>query len=201
MNDHDDERRDNLEADEAYELTPSEKKELEMLPRDRIPSAALEDRVVGVLRTRGILRPPRRRVIELAAWRIAVAAAACLILLTGGFAIGRYVGARGVANGSPIENEISDISVAASLQQTGTAYLKALRRLSELPDTAGEEHAAQGREVALTTLCTAAERIIRLVPQGELAGRLSAVLNRDLAVCATSGRVDILAGGDRIIGF
>ena len=47
------------------ELTPSEKKALEGLPREKMPSAGLEDSVVGAMRARGILATKKStRAIE-----------------------------------------------------------------------------------------------------------------------------------------
>jgi len=160
-----------------FELTPSEKKALETLPRDQLPNAALEERVVGALRDRGIIVPPRRRVIELTSSRIAAAVAACLVLVAVGFAFGQWVGTRQTTADDFFPLETSDISVAATLQQAGSAYVLALQHLATLPDSVNGNQAVQGREVALTTLYTAADQVTRLVPKNELARQLLVAIN------------------------
>lgn len=194
-------RNDDEKLREASELTPSEKKALETLPRDRIPNAALEDRVVGALRNRGVLIPPRRRVIELTARRIATVIAACLVLLVGGFSLGKWVGTRQVSNGDIIAPETNDISVAAKLQQAGSAYVIALQNFAELPDSVDGDQAVQGREVALATLYTATDQVTRLVPKYELARQLLAAIDAgsDVHTAEMSGGAD--AGGRRVIEF
>ncbi len=201
MNDQDNTRNDEEKLWEAFELTPSEKKALETLPRERMPNAALEDRVVGALRDRGVLVPPRRRVIELTAQRIAAAVAASLVLLAGGFALGQWVGARQVARGDFVTLETSDISMAATLQQVGSAYVMALQRFAELPDSVDGEQAVQGREVALATLYTAADQVTRLVPKNELARQLLIAINTDSATRMAGVSGDAATVGTRVIDF
>jgi hypothetical protein len=187
MSEDDNKHNDGANSREDFELTPSEKEALERLPRSRTPNAALEERVVRVLRDRGVLAPRRRRVIELTVPRIAAAAAACLLLLAVGFVFGRSVSARNVTSGVYVVNGSSDRSVAAALQQTGSAYLLALQRLAELPDTVDSDQAVQGREVALMTLYTAADQVTRLVPKNQLAGQLLAAIDTGPAM-QTIGR-------------
>lgn len=172
MSDHDNKRNGDKKSHEEFELTPSEKQAMETLPRDRMPSAALEDRVVGALRESGVLAPPRRRVIELTTRRIATVVAASLALLAGGFVLGQWASARQVAGDEFLAPEVSDVSVAATLQRAGSAYVSALERFAELPDSVNGDQAVQGREVALTTLYTAADQVTRLVPKYELARQL-----------------------------
>jgi hypothetical protein len=201
MNDQDNKRNDDEKLRKESELTPPEKKALETLPRDRMPNAALEDRVVGALRDRGVLVSPRRRVIELTARRITTIVAASLALLAGGFAFGQWVGARQVANDDFIAPEISDISVAATLQQAGSAYVMALQRFAELPDSVNGDQAVQGREVALTTLYTAADQVTRLVPKNELARQLLVAIDADPVARTAEVSGDAVTGGNRIIEF
>ena len=73
--------------------------------------------MVGELRGRGILIPPRRRVIELTARRIAAVVVAGVVLLASGFMLGQRVGGRQIESGEFIAPETSAISVAATLQQ------------------------------------------------------------------------------------
>jgi hypothetical protein len=53
------------------------------------PPAALEERVVGTLRARGLLRGGARRRIMASRWTSPVVIAAGLLLFAGGFALGR----------------------------------------------------------------------------------------------------------------
>jgi hypothetical protein len=202
MSDHDNKHNGEGKSPEEFELTPEEKKALETLPRDRMPSATLEDRVVGALGDRGVLAPPRRRVIELTARRIATVVAASLALLAGGFGLGQWAGARQVASDDFIGTEMSDVSVAATLQRAGSDYLTALERFAELPDSVNGDQAVQGREVALTTLYTAADQVTRLVPKNELARQLLAAIDADptaLSVAANGGATTVV--DRRVIEF
>jgi hypothetical protein len=192
-------KRNEEELPETFEPTPAEKNALEMLPRDRMPSTGLEDRVVGALRDRGVLVTPRRRVIELTARRIATIAAACIVLLAVAFTLGQWVGARQTARDDLVEPETSDISVAATLQQAGSAYVLALQHFAELPDSIDGNQAVQGREVALATLYTAADQVTRLVPKNELARQLLTAIDAD-PDAETEG-VSNVTGGTRVIEF
>jgi hypothetical protein len=202
MSDHDNKRNGGEKPPEEFELTPSEKEALETLPRDRMPSAALEDRVVGALRDGGVLAPPQRRVIELTARRIASVVAASLALLAGGFALGQWAGARQVASDDLVAPEVSDVSVAATLQRAGSDYVTALARFAELPDSVDGEQAVQGRVVALTTLYTAADQVTRLVPKNELALQLLSAIDADpkaLSAAANGGTTTVV--DSRVIEF
>ena len=69
--------------DDVDGLTPEERAALDRLPREVVPGAAFEDRVVGGLRNAGLLRPSRP-------WRrYLLQAAAALLLIAGGFVAGR----------------------------------------------------------------------------------------------------------------
>lgn len=201
MNDKKNRSDDDEKLGEAFELTPSEKKALETLPRERMPHAALEDRVVGALRSRGVLAPPRRRVVELTAWRIGAAAAAILVLLTGGFTLGQWVGARQAADHDLVPPELKGISAAATLQQTGSEYVLALQRFAELPDSLDGNQAVQGREVALKTLYTAANQVTRLVPKNELAKQLLVAINTDATTHTTGPDSKTVVDGTTVIDF
>lgn len=200
MNGQDDKSNKDEELRESIELTPSEKRAMETLPRDRIPNAEWEDRMVDVLRSRGAFERPRRRVIELTARRIAIVVAASLALLVGGFALGQRVGARQVAGDDQLAPEAGLASAALTLQQAGSEYVMALRRFAALPDSVDGDQAVQGREVALTTLYTAADQVTRLVPKDELARQLLAAIATGPAVGTTgeSGAAEI---GTRVIEF
>ena len=63
------------------ELTPEEREALAHLPRERTPSAGLEDRVVAAMREHGHLARKPARVIRLTTSRVAGLLAACLVLM------------------------------------------------------------------------------------------------------------------------
>lgn len=70
------------------ELTPEEREALKSLPRERMPSADLEGRVVGALRGRGVLSKRKRRTIEITSSRVVGLVAACAALVIGGYSVG-----------------------------------------------------------------------------------------------------------------
>lgn len=154
------------------ELTPSEKKAMKALPRERIPSAALEESVVKALRDRGILQTGKRLVIEVTSLRIACAVAASIVLVIAAFALGHWTGSREIEHMDMTTLATSEISAAASLQRAGTAYVLALENFVSLPDSTSSEEMYQGREVALSTLYTAADQMTKIVPKNYLAGQL-----------------------------
>jgi hypothetical protein len=73
------------------DLTPEEREALSSLPRERMPSAGLEDRVVAAMREQGHIaaRKPAR-VIRLTTSRVAGLLAACLVLMIGAYSIGLH---------------------------------------------------------------------------------------------------------------
>jgi hypothetical protein len=77
------------------ELTPEEREALANLPRERMPPAGLEDRVVAAMRDHGHLARKPARVIRLTTSRVAGLLAACLVLMVGAYSIGLH---RGVDN-------------------------------------------------------------------------------------------------------
>jgi hypothetical protein len=201
MKNHNGKREDDEKDEAAFELTASEKKAMEKLPRDLVPTRWLEDRVVRALRERGFLKPHRSRVVELTGWRIAVAAAACVVLLAIGFVFGQRTGSGQPTSADLYLQERNDLSVATSLQHAGSAYLLALERLTTIPDSADGQQAVQGREVALTTLCTAADQVTRLVPKNELAEQLLDAIESGPTKQKVEGRGDVTIEYNRIIEF
>ena len=157
------------------ELTPEERRALDELPAERTPSDFLEERVVRSLRDRGLLRRERVRILELTRSRVAAAVAACLLLAVAGFAVGRWT-SPSTAQGPPEPSALparhaDEFAVAASLQQAASAYVLALEDLEASLQSAGVEQARQGREVALASLVSAADRVARFVPSDGLAAR------------------------------
>jgi hypothetical protein len=74
------------------DLTPEEREALANLPRERMPSAGLEDRVVVAMRERGHLSRKPARVIRLTTTRVAGLLAACVVLMIGAYSIGLHRG-------------------------------------------------------------------------------------------------------------
>ena len=74
------------------ERTPEEKEALKKLPREQVPSAGLEERVVGALRERGVLSKQRQRTVEITNSRVAGLLAACVALVIGAYSIGVHRG-------------------------------------------------------------------------------------------------------------
>ena len=152
------------------ELTPYEKKALESLPKERVPSAFLEERVVRALRREGFLRSREgRRVIPVTGWRIAGAVVACIAFVICGFGLGYWASSRPVAVQQVLVPETNGMPLAYSVQQAGTEYILALEALAAYSDTTKADWARQGREVALSTLYTAADQIVKIVPRDVLA--------------------------------
>ena len=178
------------------ELKPEERGALDELPAERTPSDFLEERVVRSLRNRGLLRRERARVLELTRTRVAVAVAACFLLVVAGFTVGRWTSlptAQGPSAPSPVPGrQASDFAVAASLQQAASAYVIALEDLEVSLQTAGGEQARQGREVALASLYSAAGRVARFVPGDRLADRF-----REAVTTAAAGDERELADRSR----
>jgi hypothetical protein len=159
------------------ELTSSERKALEDLPRERQPSPLLEERVVRELRDRGVLGRRGRRWFDITALRIAVAVAAAIVLLLGGFVLGRWTSALPGSPAGPSVVEARRLALAASLQRAGTAYVSALDELASSGIALDSDEMRQGREVALTTLYTAAGEVSRIVPKRHMAGQLLQALD------------------------
>jgi hypothetical protein len=152
------------------ELTPSEKKALESLPKERVPSAFLEERVVRSLRREGLLQTREgRRAIPITGWRIAGAVAACVAFVVCGFALGYWASSRPAAVQQVLVPDAGAVPVAYSVQRAGTDYILALEKLSASPETADEDAARQAREVALATLYAAADQVVKMVPREILA--------------------------------
>jgi hypothetical protein len=159
------------------ELTSSEKRALNELPTERTPNDLLEERVVGSLHERGLLRNDRGRPLAVTRLRVAAAIAASLLLVLAGFAVGRWTSHSGADELPTTARQAHEFAVAASLQQAAGAYMVALEDLEHSLQTTSGEQARQGREVALATLYSAANRVARVVPEDRLADRFRDALN------------------------
>jgi hypothetical protein len=172
------------------DLTPSERRALDKLPRDRMPSEFLEERIARALRERGLLRTWRTRAMEWTPFRVAAAAAGCLFFVVAGFAVGRWTSPTLSRNGQAYApaQQAHELALAASLQQAASDYVEALEELETSLRTTGDEGARQGREVALASLYSAAGRVARIVPADEVADRFRE------AVTASSRKTEHLPG-------
>lgn len=161
------------------ELTPSEKEAMAALPRETAPSALLEERVVRALRNQGVLETRKRRFLEVTALRMAGAVAACVVILIGGFSLGRWTSSLQIVRTDSVPFAAGEASVAASLQRAGTAYVLALESLASLPGSDRDQEMRQGCEIALVTLYTAADQVAKIVPREHLARQLLRAIEAD----------------------
>jgi hypothetical protein len=151
------------------ELTPSERKSFEGLPRERVPEPGLEERTVRGLRGRGLLRARSPRGIVLSPTWIALAAGLAVALLAGGFALGQWVGSRQTAKAMLAVQEQDGLRLAAEVQRTGTAYVTALNTLVENLKGEDPQVQAQGRQVAISALYAAADLVVTIAPDEPMA--------------------------------
>jgi hypothetical protein len=152
------------------ELTPPEKKALESLPKERVPSAFLEERVVRALRREGLIETRGgRRAVPITGWRIAGAVAACIAFVVCGFALGYWANSRPTSIPLTMTPATNGVPVALSVQQAGTDYILALEKLAVYSDSTRSEEAQLSREVALNTFYTAADQMTKIVPRDVLA--------------------------------
>jgi hypothetical protein len=88
--------------DEEIELTEAERAAYAALPREHAPSDLLEGRVVGELRSRGILSPASRRKSRVAT--IALRSAAAVLLFAAGALTERFISDRNASEKTaPVE--------------------------------------------------------------------------------------------------
>jgi hypothetical protein len=162
------------------ELTPEEHALFAALPREREPGRLLEERTVRALRERGVLRAPaagaRHGLRFPAAW-VSGAMAAGIALFLGGLATGQYVGARHAAEMVNLVQRQDAQNTALLVQQTGTAYVQALSRLSQVSDTT-RGTGRQGGEVARQMLRQAASEVVRISPNDPVASGILAAFDR-----------------------
>lgn len=176
------------------ELTAEEREGFARLPDEARPSDLLEERVVGALRSRGILSSRRgpsagdrgavdRRSSRSPWWRVPAAWAAGLVLFLGGGVVGHGVGARTTADAFLA---VREQDAALRVQEAGTAYVSALMALEAMHDGSAEEPdadgrgAAQAREVASSTLLAAAHAYARLDPDDPFHPMLTALLEEQM---------------------
>jgi hypothetical protein len=182
------------------ELTPEERTLFAALPRERDPGRLLEERTVRALRERGLVQAaagkPRRAIRVYAGW-VSGAIAAGIALFLGGMAFGQHMATKTIA--TTIEQH--DQRQAAQLvQQTGSAYVQALARLSQASNTTSGVQGQQGREVAQAMLRAAADEVVRMSPNDPVATGILAAFDRAGAQRAAAAGPDT-ASKARVVWF
>jgi hypothetical protein len=159
---------------------------LAALPRERIGSAALESRVVQLLRGAGLIQP-RGQIYAVRALRVAAAAAAATLLFTAGIAVGRKTAeARQIG----VHTLADSASLALLEHRTGTEFVNTLERIPTEADASDPRALAQGREVARSTLRAAARQVARVAPNDPVA-----------AMILESTRADAVASNASLVWF
>jgi len=197
------------EADEV-ELTAEEREGFASLPDRAAPSDLLEERVVGALRSRGILGRSGRAGVRSGAGARAAGRGGTAVSLSDGGARGRpgrfrtgtawwaspWSWAAGVAlflGGGVVGHGVGASTTADAflavreqdatlqVQEAGTAYVSALLALEAMQE-ADEPSGAAGtaREVASSTLLAAASAYSRLDPDGPLTPMLTTLLEEQM---------------------
>lgn len=187
------------------ELTPDERERMLSLRRELDPDDSLEERTVRALRAHGLLHPAPSRVIRFPlspAW-VGLAAAACMALFIGGFAMGSWLEARHTTQVVTAMHEQDATRAAALVQQTGSAYVSAMAALASATEGARtgspgttdvSNDIAQGREVAVNALHAAANQLVRIAPEDPLAVRILSGMNR-------VAQGDTASTSDRLVWF
>jgi hypothetical protein len=155
------------------ELSPAERQAFEALPRMAEPPAGLEDRLVAMLRSRGMLSVPLRAVNGSRrrwhpAWLVG-ALAASLALFATGFATGQYLGARSATIAAAIGFGGSLAERTQHVERTGSQYVAAVASLIQERDTIDAAARARATQAALDGLGAAAQEVARLAPDDPLA--------------------------------
>jgi len=162
--------RDDLERHD--QLTPEEQDAFAALPRERVPPAHLEDRVVDALHGEGLLANPRA-LRTLPRWWMAVAAIGAVAFFSSGLAMGQWLGVRNTA----VLGQDA-VARAMAVQSAGSEYVRAVARLSELADGEDPGAAGPGFEAAQVALHAAALELALLSPDDPTIAMVLAVLER-----------------------
>jgi hypothetical protein len=176
----DEDPRFGVDPEEEEELTEQEREAFRALPREMIPPASLEDRVVDVLRGEGLLhagvvdarvaRWPRRA----STW--AGAAAAAVALFASGMVMGQRSATRSVADAMAQRLAGDPVAQAAQVQEAGSDYVRAVAHLADLAAKGDPGAVAPGREAARVALHAAALELARLSPDDPTLRLVLAVL-------------------------
>lgn len=153
------------------DLTPDERAAFAALPRERVPPAHLEERVVQALRRRRLLGERRRIAGRPWAW---AAAAAGIALFSAGTATGQWLAARSTVRAVSAVIEAGTGERAARVQEAGSAYVRAVADLAGMGAASGE--ADSGVEAARVALHAAALELARVRPDDPTIRLVLAVL-------------------------
>jgi hypothetical protein len=181
--------------------------ELRDLPRERVPPAALEERIVATLRTEGLLgdsspgdagTPERPRTWNARPW-MAAAAAAGVALFASGVAVGQWMTGRGMADAVNAALDADPREAATQVQETGSEYVRAVARLAELAAAQPGDtiEVASGAEAARVALHAAALELARVNPDDPTLKLVLAVLEERIGPAADT----TTAGARRTIWF
>jgi hypothetical protein len=167
------------------DLPPGLGDALRNLPRERQPGRLLEERTVRALREHGLIEAaaPRRGIRRLPAAWLGGAVAASLALFASGVAVGQWMGTRATAGVVHAVQAENSRNAAMLVQQTGTAYVQALRQLTAQDGA----QAGQGREVAVKLLRTAADELVRIAPDDPVASAVLAGFQKADTTKAAAG--------------
>jgi hypothetical protein len=181
------------------DLTPEERALFAALPRERDPGSLLEERTVRALRERGLVHAATRprRVIRFHAGWMTGAIAAGIALFLGGMSFGQHVATKSIA--TTIEQH-DQRQAALLVQQTGSAYVQALARLSQASNTTAGVQGQQGREVAQSMLRAAADEVVRMSPNDPVATGILAAFDRAGVRKAAAAAPDT-ASKERLVWF
>lgn len=183
MNDRDLPKADHGEG-EAVELTDAEREALRGLPREMIPPARLEERVVDALKADGWLgghggsgRTHPSRLLGRRRWGgWAGAVAASLALFASGVALGQWNATRTVAAAMSQRGASDPAAQAAQVQEAGSDYVRAVAHLADLAAAGDQQGVAPGLEAARVALHAAALELARLSPDDPTLRLVLAVL-------------------------
>ena len=171
-----------MKDDPREELSGAEERAFAGLPRERVPSAELEERTVAMLRRQGLLPTPitvnrGQGAKGPRVWWLSGAVAAALAIFASGLAVGQYLGARNVAMVVSASNQ-SAAQLSAHMQRAGTLYKTALEALSQMPDSGNPAARDSVRRVALKVLGEAAQEVALFAPNDPLATAVLRGLNQ-----------------------
>jgi len=163
------------------DLTPEERAAFASLPRQRIPPAALEERVVGALRAEGLLSGGATRSIGAPGVRrswVAAAVAAGLALFASGVAVGQWSASDRMADAvsAALDRGGDPEQAATQVQEAGSEYVRAVAHLAELAGRADDGEVASGAEAARVALHAAALELARVRPDDPTLRLVLAVL-------------------------
>jgi hypothetical protein len=161
------------------DLSDEERRMLRSLPREMVPPAVLEERVVEAMKGEGLLRAPETgrnwpRTLRRMGWVAATAAG--LALFASGMVVGQWNATRAVATAMARSRGGDAVTQAARVQEAGSDYVRAVAHLADLAAQGDDRAVAPGREAARVALHAAALELARLTPDDATLRLVLAVL-------------------------